>query len=153
MRRIIAPIAVVAVLGIIFACASDIILEEPPSLKGVYEGRYIVTTNFGSPTAVEQKQNIIWKFTDRDFFMYVDTPNVIQDICFCRAMGTYALEEKVRLLETSRVGIPDFPCDACDVALSPDGNFVLELPQDSVKLTHQNLDTLKEILLVRVPAE
>jgi hypothetical protein len=152
MRKILGWFALAVIVGIIFGCASDIILEEPPSLKGRYEGKYIVTINLGSVSEIEMEQNIIWRFTDREFFMYVDTPKVIREICFCTARGTYRLEERVHLQETSPAPIPDYPCQACDLDLKPDGSFTLEQPtEDSVKLSQMNVDTLREILLKRVP--
>lgn len=149
MRKIVGLIAFTALVVIALSCASDIVLEEEFSLKGLYKGRYIWKDN---ETQQERVQNIEWKFTDINFKMNAD-PNNFLDECFCEAWGTYELTERIKLDENSPIPQPDLGCEgSCDQELGPDGLFTLEQPGDSIKLTYQSDDgdTLKQILLVRV---
>ena len=153
MKRIVGLAVFIVVAAIIFGCASDIILEEPPSLKGVYKGRYIVTIKEGG-IDIETKQPIDWKFTDDSYYMYLDPthPSFIPGECdFCKVYGRYVVEERVKLTQTGE-GFPfeELDCQACNNAYSPQGAFTLEQPEDSVKLTYSSKDTLKEIILERV---
>ncbi len=152
MRRIVGITVFIVVAAIIFGCASDIILKEPPSLKGVYKGRYIVTIG-GEEYGVKTTQPIDWKFTDDSYYMNVDTtdPGFIEGVCnFCKVYGRYVVEERVKLTQTG-LGqpYPEGKCTACNDVYSPQGAFTLEQPPDSVNLTYSSKDTLKEIILVR----
>ena len=145
--------ALLTLLTLVLSCASDIVLEPPPSLKGDYVGRYVWTY---VPQQLERIQNIKWRFTDRDWFMTADSSNAL-DVCFCISFGTYKVEEKVRLLYQSPQPRPDTGCTGgtCDPDLSPNGSFDLRQPSDSVVLgyTSENRDTLKQILLVKAPSQ
>jgi hypothetical protein len=148
VRRIVGLAVFIVVAVIIFGCASDIILEEPASLKGVYKGRYIVT--IGEQVT---KQPIDWKFTDDSYYMSLDSTDVSfkKDECdFCKVYGHYVVEERVRLTQTGE-GQPckDVGCQTCNNDYSPQGSFTLEQPEDSVKLTYSSSGTVKQILLVR----
>jgi hypothetical protein len=148
VRKIVGLAVLIVVAVIIFGCASDIILEEPASLKGVYKGRYIVTIG-------EQKtqQPIDWTFDDISYHMFLDPtdPSFIEGVCdFCKVYGRYVVEERVKLTQTGG-GLPfeEVNCNSCNDDYSPRGAFTLEQPGDSVKLTYSSKDTLKQILLVR----
>jgi hypothetical protein len=113
VRRIVGLAVFIAVAAIIFGCASDIILKEPASLKGVYKGRYTVTIG-----DQETKQPIDWKFTDDSYYMSVDVtvPSYIPDECnFCKVYGHYVVEERVKL---TQIGLgqpyPEDTCSACN---------------------------------------
>jgi len=153
MKRITVGFTFVTLIAIIFGCASDIILEEPESLKGVYKGRYIVTELSGD-YSIERKQTIDWVFDDVNFHMDIDTLslNWNRDFCVCNYGGPYISDEKVRLVVSSHLA-PGYPgCVACDERLEPVGYFVLEQSTDTLKLSYldEQNNYLKEILLIRV---
>jgi hypothetical protein len=160
MRKILSLIAFVALAVIALSCASDIVLEEPPSLKGVYKGRYIVTF-------LEEdrkfEQVVDWVFDDKYYHMDIDVDDPIAPTlqCICNYDGVYILEERVRL---SLNVAPDPPgdigslsCDACDQRLEPVGSFDLIRPPDtdSLKLTYLDTENQykKQILLIKATGE
>ena len=146
MRKIIGLIAFTALAVIALSCASDIVFKEPPSLKGLYKGRYIW---MDLETNQERVQNIEWKFTDIYFFMNTDPDNQLEE-CFCKASGTYELTEGIKLDENSAIQ-PDLGCGgSCDKELGPDGFFSLEQPGDSIKLTQSEGNIFKEVLLKKI---
>ena len=146
MRKLIGSVAFVALIAIIFSCASDIVFEDQPSLKGVYKGRYIVTELGENP--VEWVQNVDWQFKDISYHMDVDMDNATR-FCICNVDGRWVEEEKIRLEETTSLPPGDsgddvLTCTACDDKYNPVGFFVLFnwLP-DSLKLTY--VDTLEDL--------
>ena len=152
MRRILSLVAFIALVVIALSCSSDIFLEEEFSLKGLYKGKYIVITNYGSTNEVKQEQNIKWKFTDRAFQMETDLENPLPQ-CFCKVSGTYELQERIVLTITYSEPPGDFDgvsCTACNASLDPVGTFTLLQPSDSLTLTYssQQGDTLKQVLLI-----
>jgi hypothetical protein len=152
MRKIVGLIAFTALVVIALSCASDIVLEEEFSLKGLYTGKYIVITNYGSTNEVKQEQNIKWKFTDIAFRMEIDLENPLPQ-CFCIVSGTYTLENIIVLTITTSQPPGDFDgvsCTACNSDLDPVGSFTLLQPNDSLTLTYssQQGDTLKQVLLI-----
>lgn len=158
MRKIIGLIAFTAVIVIILSCASDIILEEPESLKGVYKGRYIVTF---LDEDRKYEQVVDWVFDDKYYHMDIDVDDPIAPTlqCICNYDGIYALEEKVKLA----LNVPPQPpgnfdglhCTACDPRLEPVGTFDLDRSTDTLKLKYldDKNQRLKEILLVKATAE
>ena len=147
MRKIVGLIAFTALVVIALSCASDIVLEEEFSLKGLYKGKYIWTD---LKLNQERVQNIEWKFTDIAFFMNTDPDNQLEE-CFCEASGTYELTERVELDENSTIPRPDLGCGgSCDLELGPDGLFTLEQPGDSIKLTQSEGNIFKQVLLKRI---
>lgn len=147
MRRILSLVAFMALVVIALSCASDIVLEEEFSLKGLYKGKYIWKDNVLDQ---ERVQNIEWKFTDINFKMNAD-PNNFLDECFCEAWGTYELTERIKLDENSPIPEPDLGCGgSCDKELGPDGLFTLEQPGDSIKLTQSEGNIFKQVLLKRI---
>lgn len=152
MRRILSLVAFMALVVIALSCASDIVLEEEFSLKGLYKGKYIVITNYGSTNEVKQEQNIKWKFTDIAFYMEIDLENPLPH-CFCKVSGSYELQERITLTPVSSAPPGDFDgvsCTACNPSLDPKGTFTLGQPEDSIKLTYSSPqgDTLKQVLLI-----
>ena len=152
MRRILDLVAFVALAVIALSCASDIVLEEEFSLKGLYTGKYIVITNYGSTNEVKQEQNIKWIFTDIAFYMETNLENPLKQ-CFCNVSGTYTLENRIVLTPTNSQPPGDFDgvsCTACNASLDPVGTFDFMQPGDSLKLTYssQQGDTLKQVLLI-----
>lgn len=139
-----------ALVVIALSCSSDIVLEEEFSLKGLYIGKYIVITNYGSTNEVKQEQNIKWKFTDIAFYMEIDREHPLQQ-CFCNVSGTYTLQENIVLTITNSQPPGDFngvSCTACNASLDPVGSFTPLQPNDSLTLTYQQGDTLKQVLLI-----
>jgi hypothetical protein len=139
--------AVVAGLAILASCADDIVLEEPPSLKGSYKGTYTFRL---ISTAQTKEENILWRFDDRAFFMNLDSSN-FTGMCFCSCYGEYVMESGVSL---SVIGSqPDGSvetCTSCNQALNPEGVFVLDQSTAVLKLTRQSGDTVRQLLLTRI---
>ncbi len=148
MKKFTGLVAVVALLAFFAGCADDIVLEEPPSLKGVYTGKYIVKQ---ISTSQSKEENILWRFDDRSFFMNLD-PDNFGGICFCRCFGDYVLAEGVRLKVIGSQPDDDIgECTSCNAAENPEGTFVLDQSTSTLKLTRQAGDTLKQLLLNKVP--
>jgi len=153
MKKIFGSIALLALVVMGFSCASDIVLEPPPSLKGVYKGEYIITILGEQP--VEVKQTIRWIFEDKSYNMYIDTLNPnMTDLCICKVYGNYVVEDKVRLKQ-AQPGQPHAGCNTCRDDYSPVGGFDIDRSTDTLKLTYQDtqLGLLKEIKLLRVTDE
>ncbi len=151
MKRIRASFVLITVIAIAFGCASDIVLEEPPSLKGIYKGKYIVTR---LDQGTEEKQVVRWTFEDIRFHMDIDVDDPIsaQFDCICNYDGAYSVEDKVKLIVNV---IPEVPgglagCDACKDEHRPEGAFDLIRTADSLKLAYLDAENqiMKEILLV-----
>ena len=156
MRKIVGLIALIALVVIALSCASDIYLEEPESLKGVYKGWYIITELGEQP--VEHKQTINWKFDDKQYNMSIDTTHVgwNPQECICKVFGDYVVEDKVRLKQALGYdGQPHAGCSTCDYDYNPEGTFNIDRSTDTLKLTQQDtqLGFLKEIKLLRVSGE
>ena len=156
MRRIVGLIALIALVVIALSCASDIVLEEPPSLKGVYKGWYIITELGEQP--VEHKQTINWIFDGKQYNMSMDTlhPGYNEGLCICKVYGDYVVEDKVRLRQSGR-GTEHAGCSTCRQTYNPEGSFNIDRSTDTLKLTRKDTDKdpplLKEIKLLRVSGE
>ncbi len=151
MRKIAGSVALIAVVVIIMSCASDIFLKEPPSLKGLYKGLYIVTELGEQP--VEYKQRIDWKFTDLNYNMSIDEddPNWDPDFCICKVYGEYKLENRVELTQAQQ-GVPHAGCSTCRDDWSPQGAFDLDRSTDTLKLTRSYTDPNILIEIKLLPA-
>ena len=151
MRKKVCWTAFAAGLAILWGCASDIVLEEEAPLKGVYKGRYIVTT-LGQD--VERIQTIDWVFDDVSFHMDVDATDPFwnRDFCLYNVDGPYVLENKVRLEVTSAAPpfIENWDCVSRDETVEPNGSFDKKTSGDTLILTYQDTENnyLKEIKLV-----
>ena len=149
MKKYIWLVASIALLALIAGCADDIVLEDEPSLKGVYTGKYIVSILSTHQTTEEF---ITWTFEDRFFHMNLD-PDKFVGKCFCQCFGEYSLTEGVRLKVVGSQ--PDdmvAQCTSCNDAEDPNGTFVLDRSTATIKLTRQAGDTLKQLLLDPVPS-
>jgi hypothetical protein len=147
MKKFSGFLAIMAFLALFASCADDIILEEPPSLKGTYTGKYIVKILSTQQTSEE---NILWRFEDKFFYMNLD-PDKFSGKCFCQCFGEYVLTEGVRLKVIGSQ--PDGEvgdCTSCNAAENPEGTFVLDQSTSTLKLTRQVGDTLKQLLLNKV---
>ncbi|HWR82563.1 MAG TPA: hypothetical protein VN285_04615 [Candidatus Deferrimicrobium sp.] len=130
-------LAALAAAVIAIGCASDIVLEEPPSLKGPYSGLYVVTELGEQP--VEHKQRIKWKFTDVSYNMVADTSHPFFDPlqCFCNVYGDYKVEDRVRLKQSQPGTSVGFGCETCRHDWEPEGSFDLDRSTDTLKLSQQ----------------
>ncbi len=146
-------VVLVVVLGLacsFLSCASDIVLDPPPSLVGSYTGWYIYTNQ---ATGVQKTQTITWLFTDQTYNMQVDFDNEgLTDFCICETFGKYSLEDRVRLDQNGSGPPGGTLCDACnDAAVSPVGLFLLDRTTDTLKLVQVESGIRKDIKLLRVP--
>lgn len=150
MKKYIGVITFFALLAIFIGCADDIVLEEPPSLKGTYTGTYIVKI---LSTQQSSEESILWRFEDQFFYMNLD-PDKFSGKCFCQCYGEYSLTEGVRLVVVGSQ--PDDAigeCTSCNSAENPDGTFVLDQSTSTLTLTQQSNDTLKQLLLEKTAEE
>ena len=79
---------------IALSCASDIYLDDPFSLKGNYDGWYIVTELSEPP--VEYRQRILFRFGETDYNLWIDTTHAEVDssLCICHCYGTWKLKNR-----------------------------------------------------------
>jgi hypothetical protein len=153
MRRVRVFMLVAGIALFMIGCASDIILEEPPSLKGVYKGRYYVILNPGD-NEIERYQIINFEFDDISYRMNIDTldPN-ITTFKMCKVDGRYRATENLTLsqLHSGPQGGEKF--STCNSSDNPEGQFSLENRGDSLILTQQETTVdgaiLKRIALKR----
>ncbi len=123
MKKLLVPLAVLVVLAMMFGCADDIYLEADAPLDGVYRGTYTVITDYGSVSADTAMNYVVWRFTETNYFMKIDTAQHT-GMCFCRVDGRYSLTDGVRLVEmNSRVDDRPPDCQACNEAYNPQGTF------------------------------
>ncbi len=151
MRKFVAIISFLAILGIIFGCASDIILEKPPSLKGTYEGRYTVTNLV---TEEVREQVYIWTFRDTTFNMKLNEEDsaFLSLDCMCNYFGKYAMKSRVEFFD---LGIPEAPgnvgemvCQTCNEAYAPEGGFTLiRKSNDTLELTYKDSTMQKQMVM------
>lgn len=157
MTRIIGLFAFVALAVIALSCASDIFLEEPESLKGEYEGIYLVTVQREPPE--EHKQRIVWTFRGGRYNMTTDSTheNWNPEVCICKVYGKYEVTNKVTLTQATEEGTPHAGCNTCREPYDPKGSFGVEWSGDTLKLTRTDTipdpDLLKEIKLLRASGE
>ena len=155
MTRFRTFILITGIALFMFGCASDIILDPPPSLKGVYKGRYYVVTNPGSVGEIERYQLIDFQFDDISYRMTIDTLNPnITTYKICKVDGKYRLEDNVTLtqLHSGPVGGRFSTCNSSD---NPEGQFGITRKGDSLILDQQETRAegtlLKRIALLRQP--
>ena len=107
------------IFTILAGCAEDIVVEPPQSLRGVYDGEYIVTRDYGSSgggTTVSQW--VEWTFSDQKFWM-VATKTDQRPKVFCDMSGNYKVENNISLTD------PETGGDQCDPRDVPQGIFSL----------------------------
>ncbi len=131
---------------IALSCASDIYLDDPFSLKGNYDGWYIVTT-LTEPLEVDS-QRIIFRFGETDYNLWIDTTHeeVDSSLCICHSYGTWKLKNRVELTQTKAV-VHWGECNTCLQDWSPQGAFALRTPGDTVELTRTNTDLDPDLFL------
>ncbi len=142
---------IVALLAIVAGCdGCNPPIGPEPSPKGVYAGKYIVSILSTEQTTEEF---ITWTFEDRFFHMNLD-PDKFVGKCFCQCFGEYSLTGGVRLkvIESQPDELID-ECTTCNAAENPHGEFVVDRSTDTLKLTRQVGDTLKQLLLTPITAE
>ena len=125
---------------IALSCTSDIYLEDPFSLKGNYDGWYIVTVLSEPP--VEYRQRILMRFGETDYNLWIDTTHVDVDsnLCICHSYGTWKLTNKVVLTKIKDVVHWEGVCFTCLQDWSPQGAFDLKIPGITKELTRTNTD-------------
>lgn len=109
----------VLAVAIMAGCAEDIVVEPPQSLRGVYDGEYIVTRDYGSSgggTTVSQW--VVWTFSDQKFWMEATKTDQRPKV-FCDMSGNYKLETNITLSDPNTGG------DQCDPRDVPEGTFGL----------------------------
>ncbi|MFQ5452936.1 MAG: hypothetical protein ACE5D6_01965, partial [Candidatus Zixiibacteriota bacterium] len=84
-------ICLIILMAIILGCSDDLIVEPPPSLLGDYDGRYLVTSNFGDVNSQTKVFLITWRFSDQNYWMYDNDP--VEE--FCLPFGKYTLDVEV----------------------------------------------------------
>lgn len=141
---VIGIVSALVILAIAIGCSSDIVLKPLPSLIGDYQGRYLVTTNYGTSQASTKEYRITWRFTDQKYYMYDDDPT--QE--FCVPSGNYTLtgsDAKLDQLIDGCAGVVGNP------EYNPTGTFQLRQPGDSVILAQVagTPATQKQLLLVK----
>ncbi|MFH1372272.1 MAG: hypothetical protein ABII79_00530 [bacterium] len=142
MKRL-ALLLISGVLVVIaLSCASDIYLEDPFSLKGNYDGWYIITV-LSEPQVVDS-QRIIFRFGETDYNLWIDSTHeeVDSSLCICHSYGTWKLKNRVELTQSGAVGhwAREGKCMTCLQDWSPQGAFALRTPGDTVELTRTNTD-------------
>jgi hypothetical protein len=138
-----------------FGCASDIILEPPPSLKGTYEGRYYVVSNPGAANEIERYQTIDFEFDDISYRMTIDTLNLgVTTFKICKVSGKYVLGDNVVLDQITSGPVGGSKFSTCNNADNPEGQFGITRKGDSLILDQQVTDAtgtiLKRIALKRL---
>lgn len=150
MKRIVlaATLATAAIAAFFIGCASDIILPEDPTLKGVYKGEYALVRNFGASNEQRFEQPVTWTFEDQLFRMSIDTasPNVGSH-SFCKVSGQYALTTGVRMQTLTSVPVGG-QFTSCNRDEDPVGTFTLIRRADTLVMTLFEGSTLKEIKLI-----
>jgi hypothetical protein len=150
MYRLIVPLAVIALLAVIFGCADDIILEEEPPIEGVYKGEYTFVGDADNDGSLDTlAQMIDWVFEDDEYRMFVDTSVDYNDNWpTCQVSGDYLLTEGVRLRQITSIPDERAGFDACKESENPSGVFVLIRKSGGyIDLRQQNADTLKFLAL------
>jgi len=134
-------------------CVRDIVPEQDAPLEGEYYGSYSVTRDYGTPSQETMMNNILWKFSDKLYWMNLDPENNTGD-CFCRVHGEYVLTEGVRLkICTSVPAGSDLGCTSCESNDDPEGTFVRLSGGDTLILRLREGSTFKEIRLLKVAEE
>jgi hypothetical protein len=136
MSKFRAIIIVATIALFVIGCASDIILPEPESLKGVYKGRYYVIQNPGDQQ-IERYQQINFEFDDISYRMNIDSlhPNV-QTFKICKVDGKYSLGDNITLDEIHS-GPPGGRFTTCNASDNPEGQFSIIRKDDSLIMSQQ----------------
>ena len=134
MSRFVAFITILG-LAVLTACDNPPPTEPPTGLEGEYVGTYSWTFDPGGGPETTL-QAVIFGFGQSTFYMNTDTSSALYDstVCFCKAYGSYALSDKVTLVNSAIPPQSD-NCPTCDPDQSPNGVFVLEHPAGGLKLT------------------
>ncbi|MEK7774602.1 MAG: hypothetical protein AAB305_01805 [Candidatus Zixiibacteriota bacterium] len=150
MTRFRAFILITGIALFMFGCASDIILEPPPSLKGVYKGRYYITTNPGSVSEIERYQLIDFEFDDISYRMSIDTLNPNKTTFkICKVSGKYNLGDNVALDQITSGPMGGNQFSTCNGDDNPEGQFGYVRKEDSLILSQQ-VTTPEGTLLKRI---
>jgi hypothetical protein len=119
-----------ALFGIILfvACADDIIVKGPSSLRGVYHGKYIYAKGVAAPPMLSDYEWIKWTFSDYKFWVEAEKTDLKPKI-YCDWSGDYKLEQSN--ITFSNI---DLSGDQCDPEAAPLGvfSFVREAGSGSV---------------------
>ncbi|MFQ5499496.1 MAG: hypothetical protein ACE5FH_07475 [Candidatus Zixiibacteriota bacterium] len=125
MRRFSGGILSTVLVALALGCASDIVLEDPPNIKGIYEGKYSVLDKSGGGGGVLREQNVIWTFEDLFYRMHADPVKPTGE-CFCFVFGSYDLDVGLRLLQDGSQPDDDEPaCQTCQPEDDPVGVFTI----------------------------
>jgi hypothetical protein len=144
-------IAALIIIVLLLGCAKDIIVKGPDTLKGVYNGRYTVITDYGNSSgATTTNEWIDWKFTDYKFYCTVAAKET--DTVFCDVSGNYKLQSKIIISDLQIVpGVctpEDAPLDTFNLirktgeAGVPDSLFMEQLEGTTKKIIVLEKDTL-----------
>jgi hypothetical protein len=141
MKRVAGLVLILGLLGalvLIASCRDDIILEEPDTIKGDYEGT--ITYKVGSQ--IPEEQPITWRFTDIAFTMWYDEDKDLQEQGegasrkFCDVQGDYTLSSGVSIDTSYTISF-----DICDESRNPAGTFALDRSTDTLKMTQHDGDS------------
>lgn len=131
-------------------------------LESQYFGDYTLATGIGTPDTVENTQAVLFKFSDEEYFMKVDTMVTFNtDWETCLVTGDYQVagNTAVMTLVSAEVDL-GAGFTECDIHSSPNGNFSItegkildtRISSDSVgtvTLRRQVSDTLMLLELIR----
>lgn len=108
------------------------------TLWGTYDGTYEVIIGYNTQNADTSTSTLEMRFSDESYWF--DSNNLPDN--FCSPRGGYVLTNNLELTETN---------DGCNVTAkgsdNPRGTFSYRRPGDSLIITQQSSDTLKQILL------
>ncbi len=145
---------VFALAGSVYlGCRDDILVDEPRSLVGQYEGtyHYYEQDPLTPEDTTDVEQPITFRFTQNTYQLRVDTTQVSsEERIFCDVDGDYELTTGVELEITNPLVTPAI----CFQSYGPEGYFTLDLTTDTVKLsqslTTEGVKTTRHIKLLMV---
>lgn len=148
MRKKVGLLAVVGLAAILYSCSSDIVLQEPEGIEGVYLGTYTIIVDEDTVGV----QNVLVRFNeDGDWVMGVDTANPT-DFCICRSFGEFDVSDRLRLeLDEQKSVVPEgirvdgadtVECTSCGFDDRPEGTFQIVRTEQDLILS--NTDGLTE---------
>ncbi len=131
-------------IALVVGCSDDIVIEQPLSLLGDYEGRYHYITGYGSTSQQTEVFMIVWRFSDQNYWMWNAPDDDDSNPEVCEPSGEYTLTGEVEIVEreTGCAGVVSSP------DMNPTGVFTLRQPGDSIVMVQIVDNVCKEILLV-----
>jgi len=128
------------------SCSDDLIIPPPPSLEGNYAGTYLVVTGYNLANPDTTVSPVSFRFSQERYWFTAEKDSA-DELRFCSPSGLYVLRDIVTFDES----IKNCANVTATERFNPRGDFSIRRPDDSVIMLQAHADTLKQVLLKRLP--